>query len=33
MTKAHQLETTLGALRLGGMLETIDAPLAPARRP
>jgi DNA replication protein DnaC len=30
MTKTHQLETTLRALRLGGMLETIDARLAQA---
>ncbi|HVA08727.1 MAG TPA: IS21-like element helper ATPase IstB [Acidimicrobiales bacterium] len=30
MTKTHHLETTLRALRLGGMLDTIDARLAQA---
>jgi DNA replication protein DnaC len=30
MTKTHQLEATLRALRLGGMLDTIDARLAQA---
>jgi len=30
MTKTHQLETTLRSLKLGGMLETIDARLAQA---
>ena len=31
MTRQHQLETTLRALKLSGMLETLDARLGQAR--
>ena len=31
MTRTHQLETTLRALRLSGMLETIEARLDPGQ--
>ena len=31
MTKTHQLEATLRSLKLGGMLETIDAAPGPGR--